>query len=176
MEVRRSISLRLLLGLTFAGSTFASATLAQTGHAGTDSFRSGNQPAVSSTTLASPSSNEGWRIRNSTFYKRNWGVDIVGVHLVSSGHMLEFRYRVLDAAKAAHVNNKKDNPFLIDEKTGTRLTVPVMEKIGQLRQTAEPKNDTTYWMIFANEGKIVRPGDKVDISIGNFHLRGLAVD
>jgi hypothetical protein len=175
--MRSSISLRVLLAMTIAGSILATATLAQTGHAGTDPNRSGSQPAVSqSTTVSTASMNEGWRIRNATFYKRNWGVDIVGVHLVTSGHMLEFRYRVVDAQKAAPINDKKANAFLIDEKTGTRLTVPVMEKIGQLRQTAEPKSDQTYWMVFANEGKIVRPGDKVDIVIGQFQVNGLIAD
>jgi len=73
-------------------------------------------------------------------------------------------------------NKQQANAFLIDEKSGARLNVPVMGKIGQLRQTAAPEDGKTYWMVFANEGKIVDPGDKVDISIGEFHLHGLAVD
>ena len=173
---RTSTSLRMLLAVTIAGSSLATA-LAQTGPAGTVPVRSGNRPAlVSTSTTSAALANEGWRIRNATYYKRNWGVDIVGVHLVTSGHMLEFRYRVLDAQKAARVNKKQANAFLIDEKSGARLTVPVMEKIGQLRQTAAPEDGKTYWMVFGNEGKIVHPGDKVDISIGEFHLHGLAVD
>lgn len=173
---RTSTWLRMLLAFTIAGSSLATA-LAQTGAAGTVPVRSGRRPALASTTNPSAAvSNEGWRMRNATYYKRDWGVDIVGVRLVTSGHMLEFRYRVLDAQKAARVNKKQANAFLIDEKTGARLSVPVMEKIGQLRQTAPPENGKTYWMVFANEGKIVHPGDKVDISIGEFHLHGLAVD
>ena len=115
-------------------------------------------------------------MRNSTFFQRNWGIEIIGVRVVSSGHMLEFRYRILDATKAAPVNDKRITPFLIDEKTGARLTVPVMDKVGALRQSSEPKNDQTYWMVFANEGKIVRRGDKVDLSIGKFQAEGIVVD
>ena len=170
------ISLRMLLAFSIAGSSFAT-TLAQSGAAGTVPARSGAQPVLSVPATASAAlANRAWRMRNATYYERDWGVDIVGVRLVTSGHMLEFRYRVLDADKAARVNKKQAHAFLIDEKSGARLTVPVMEKIGQLRQTAAPENNKTYWMVFGNEGKIVRPGDKVDISIGEFHLHGLPVE
>ncbi|KAA6465407.1 hypothetical protein DYQ86_05565 [Acidobacteria bacterium AB60] len=119
---------------------------------------------------------QAWRMREATYYKRNWGVDILGIHIVSSGHMLEFRYNVIDAAKAAPLNEKKFQPYVLDRKSGARLTVPVMEKIGQLRQTAPPVENRTYWMVFGNEGKIVHPGDKVDVHIGSFSIAGIPVD
>jgi hypothetical protein len=177
MEIRSSFWLRMLLASGIASNILSSAAVAQAGRAGTDPSRSGAMPlTITNTSSSAAASAEGWRIRNVTFYKRNWGVDIVGVRLVSSGHMLEFRYRIVDAAKAVPLNDKKMNAYLIDETTGVRLTVPVMEKIGQLRQTAEPKNDKTYWMVFANEGKIVKSGNKVDVAIGKFHVDGLVVE
>jgi hypothetical protein len=177
MNTRSSLRIRMLRAAALASSILASAVIAQTVHAGADTDSSRAKPPVVTTASSSNVlSAEGWRIRNATFYKRNWGVDIVGVRLVSSGHMIEFRYRVLDAAKAAPVNDKKATPYLTDEKTGARLTVPVMEKIGQLRQTAAPKNDQMYWMVFANEGKIVESGNKVDLAIGKFRVNGLVVE
>ena len=65
---------------------------------------------------------------------------------------------------------------LLDEKSGSRLTVPVMEKVGQLRQTAPPKEGQVYWRVFANEGKIVKPGDLVDVVIGSFRAEGLPAE
>ena len=44
--------------------------------------------------------------RPSLYFKRNWGVDVVGVHPVASGQMLEFRYRVLDEVKAKPLFDK----------------------------------------------------------------------
>jgi len=178
MDRVHSPSLKMLLAGILASSILTPIALAQNASPETTASVSGAKQAVSDSAIgtASVAASQGWRLRNAASYKRNWGVDIVGVRLVSSGHMLEFRYRVLDSTKAMDVNDKKATAYLIDEKSGARLTVPVMEKIGQLRQTDLPKNDQTYWMIFANEGKIVKRGDKVDLSIGKFHCDGLIVD
>jgi hypothetical protein len=178
MDRVHSTSLKMLLAGILASSILTPIAIAQSDSPGTNTSVPGaKQPvAEAANGTASVAASQGWRLRNAASYKRNWGVDIVGVRLVSSGHMLEFRYRVLDSTKAMDVNDKRATPYLIDEKSGVRLNVPVMEKIGQLRQTSLPKDDQTYWMIFANEGKIVRHGDKVDLSIGKFHCDGLIVD
>lgn len=109
-------------------------------------------------------------------YRRLWGVDNMEVREVSSGFMLRFSFRVLDANKAKVLNDKKNTPYLIDETTKTKMEVPTMEKIGQLRQTATPENGRQYWMIFSNKGLSVKPGSRVDIVIGNFRVNGLVVE
>jgi hypothetical protein len=109
------------------------------------------------------------------YYQLNWGVDILGVKLVSSGLMLRFSYRVLDANKARTLNDKKATPLLIDQKTGTKLVVPTMEKVGQLRQSPPPENGREYWMVFSNNGHLVKAGSRVDVVIGNFRAKGLMV-
>jgi hypothetical protein len=114
--------------------------------------------------------------RTSLYFKRNWGIDVVGVHPVSSGQMLAFRYRVLDEDKAKPLFEKTLRPYLIDEATGTRLAVPAMENVGDLRQDFSPKPERTYFMIFGNPGKLVKAGSRVSIVIGNFRLDGLMVD
>lgn len=178
MGKRTKNTVMMLLAGVLAGSITGPLSAAETSAA-----QSGSSPVHASVATPSDHGNtamvasaEAWRMREGTFYKRNWGVDIVGVHMVSSGHMLEFRYRVLDATKATGVNEKRAVAFLIDEKSGKRLTVPVMDKVGQLRQTAAPQDGKTYWMVFANEGKVVHKGDKVDVAIGKFHATGLVVE
>jgi hypothetical protein len=109
-------------------------------------------------------------------FKRIWGVDIEGVKVVSSGYMLAFRYRVLDAEKAKPLNEKKTRPYLIDEATGIRLSVPAMEKVGELRQSAAPTAGKSYFMIFGNPGKVVKSGSRVSVVIGNFHIDGLVAE
>lgn len=114
--------------------------------------------------------------RSSQYFQRNWGIDIVGVHPVASGQMLAFRYRVLDEAKAKPLFEKTLKPYLIDEASGTRLAVPSMENVGELRQDVTPEAERIYYMIFGNPGKLVKAGSRVSIVIGNFHLEGLIVD
>jgi hypothetical protein len=114
--------------------------------------------------------------RSSLYFKRSWGIDIVGVHPVASGQMLAFRYRVLDETKAKALFDKTLKPYLIDEASGTRLAVPSMENVGDLRQDVTPEADRIYYMIFGNPGKLVKAGSRVSIVIGNFHIEGLTVD
>jgi hypothetical protein len=114
--------------------------------------------------------------RGQMYYARRFGVDDLRVRSISSGSSLEFRYRVVDAQKATMLTDKRAKPYLIDQKTGNRLAVPTMEKIGELRQTAAPEAGREYWMIFSNPGKLVKPGERVDVVIGAFRASSLTVE
>ena len=110
------------------------------------------------------------------YYGQVWGVDSLTVRTAESGEMVRFTYRVVDADKARMLNDKKSEPSLIAPKAHVRLVVPQMEKIGQLRQTATPEAGKTYWMAFSNKGRLVKPGDRVDIVVGKFRASGLLVE
>ncbi len=125
------------------------------------------------TSASSPSARRS--ARGDAYYKQVWGIDNIVVRETSSGIMIRFSYRVVDAEKAKVLNDKKATPYLIEEKTGAALQVPMMEKVGQLRQTATPKNGREYWMVFANKGEFVKPGSRVDVVIGKFRVNGLVV-
>jgi hypothetical protein len=113
------------------------------------------------------------RARN--FYELVWGVDSLAVKSAESGEIIRFTYRVLDANKAKALNDKKIDPFLIDEKARVKLVVPSLEKVGQLRQSSIPEAGRSYWMAFSNKGRLIRPGDRVNVVIGNFQANGLVV-
>lgn len=132
--------------------------------------------ALSAAASAGPTSSREWQARNALYYKRNWGVDIVGVRPVSSGLMLAFRYRVLDPQKARLLNDRQSKAYLRDEASGSVFSVPAMENIGELRTGAAPEADRTYFMIFGNPGRIVKPGSRVSIVAGAMHIDGLIVD
>jgi hypothetical protein len=125
---------------------------------------------------AAPTAAREWHNRNAALVKRNWGVDIVGVKPVSSGYMLGFRYRIVDAEKARLLNERKKKAYLVDEASGTVLAVPAMENIGELRSSTTPQTDRVYFMIFGNPGKLVKPGSKVTVVAGDFRIQGLVVE
>ena len=110
------------------------------------------------------------------YYRLVWGVDTLTVRSVESGELIRFNYRVVDAAKAKVLSDKKSEPGLIDESAHVRLVVPSLEKVGQLRQSSTPEVGRSYWMAFSNKGGLVKRGDLVNIVIGNFHANGLAVE
>jgi hypothetical protein len=109
-------------------------------------------------------------------YQRHWGVDNLRVQTTSSGSLVRFSYHVVDASKAAVLNDKKMTPYLVLERTGTTLEVKDAERVGQLRQVAAPENGRKYWMVFANTQRVVKPGDRVEIKIGSFRANGLVVE
>ena len=39
-----------------------------------------------------------------------------------------------------------------------------------------PEPNRTYFMIFGNPNRLVKPGGRVSVVIGNFHVEGLTVD
>jgi hypothetical protein len=61
-------------------------------------------------------------------------------------------------------------------QAGVRLEIPQLEKVGKLRQSAPPEAGKSYWMAFSNKGRIVKPGDHVNIVIGRFRADGLVVE
>jgi hypothetical protein len=114
--------------------------------------------------------------RAGAYYRLVWGIDDLVVKWGESGEVVRFSYRVLDANKAKVVNDKKNEPVLIDPERRVSLVVPSMENVGQLRQSAPPENGKAYWMVFSNKGRLVKRGDHVNVAIGAFHADGLVVD
>jgi hypothetical protein len=105
-----------------------------------------------------------------------WGADSFTAKLADSGQMVRFSYRVIDAQKAKQLNDKKAEPYLIDQRARVKLVVPTMEKIGQLRQSSTPQAGKVYWMVFSNKGGHVKRGDRVSVMIGKFRVDELVVE
>jgi len=165
-----------LLAALFAGSSVVSTARAQSpqGQAAKDAPPAG-KPAAAST----PYRNQPDRIakREAAYYEAVWGIEAPSIKAVESGVILRFSYRVVDPEKAKPLNDKKLNPLLVSPEKGVQLVVPSMEKVGQLRQAPhEIEAGKSYWMAFSNSGRVVKPGDRVDIVIGSFHARGLLVE
>ena len=99
--------------------------------------------------------------------EEQWGVEVVALRLTGAGYMLDFRYKVIDADKAAELFERANKPVLIHNATGARLEVPRPAKTGPLRPTNPPQAGRVYFMLFSNPG-VVEAGDEVTIEIGDF--------
>jgi len=109
---------------------------------------------------------------------KEWGVKLISLKLTASGIMMDFRFRVLDAEKALSLFDSRIKPYLVVERTGVKLPVPMADKVGALRPTNRGKNikaDKNYYMLFANPDRHVKPGEKVTMVIGDFKVKNLAV-
>lgn len=114
--------------------------------------------------------------RAGTYYGVIWGVDSLSLRTMESGQIIRFAYRVLDADRATVLNDPAVDPYLVAPGAGVVLVVPQMDNIGKLRQTGKPEAGKSYWVAFSNKGRLVKPGDRVNVVIGQFHADGLVVD
>ena len=107
--------------------------------------------------------------------KKQWGIEITSLQMSAAGHMIDFRYRVLDAKKAKTLFARENKPYLIDEASGKVLSVPNMAKVGPLRISGDSKEGRVYWIFFGNIPGLVKSGSKVTVVIGDFRAENLVV-
>ncbi len=110
------------------------------------------------------------------YFQAAWGVDNMLVRQTASGNLIRFSYRVTDPARAKELGDDHATPYLYGQRSRAVLHIPVMDKVGKLRQTGEAEAGKEYWMVFSNKGNLVRPGDRVNVIIGSFHADGLLVE
>jgi hypothetical protein len=173
MNPSSKISLRSLAGL-LAGAALSLAPAANASDAAP-------QPAVQKPSRSpprKPATHRATRLSTKArdYFRAAWGVDALRVSRMASGNLIRFNYRVIDPAQAAPLSDRAATPVLYAPRARAMLSVPVMEKIGPLRQTGTLKAGQDYWITFSNKGHLVKPGDHVNVVVGRFHADGLVVE
>jgi hypothetical protein len=147
----------------------------------------GAWPTVAASAGQSPASN-GRELKKSPYsrmklsekarqvYPAEWGVDQLRVSYTNSGNLIRFSYRIVEPNRAKALGDHAVTPYLFAPRSNAMLQVPNMEKIGMLRQSGGNEANKDYWMVFSNKGNLVRPGERVNVIIGNFHADGLLVE
>ena len=105
------------------------------------------------------------------------GIRMEGLRLSAAGYILDFRYRVLDPARAAPLLDSKIRPYLLDEASGAQLGVPDTAKLGQLRTKGRNKvvSNQDYYILFANPARFVQPGNRMTLVMGDLRIENLVV-
>ncbi|RDK02900.1 hypothetical protein [Paraburkholderia lacunae] len=154
----------LLAGSVCLAATLVQAVAAQPG-----------APAVS-TLRHSPYMPVNLSQRAKNFYGLMKGVDNLSVRRTASGNLIRFSYRVTDPVAARLLGEKTATAYLYGEASHVLLEIPVMDKIGQLRQTGPLEVGQEYWMVFSNKGNPIKAGERVDVLIGSLHIDGMIVE
>ena len=131
-------------------------------------------PAVSGAPAAAPDPRP-LRATDAAALERQWGISIESLRLTAADYMLDFRYRVLDAAKAAPLFDRRIKPRLRDEASGVVVAVLTPPKVGALRSSNPPQEGRRYFTFFANPGRVIKRHDVMTITIGDFSVSGLVV-
>ena len=101
---------------------------------------------------------------------------MIRLFATASGAMLDFRYRVVDADKAAPLFEKGAKAYLINEATRASLEVPSSPKTGPLRSGKRPETGRAYFIIFSNLDRSFHRGDLVSLVVGNTFIPNLLVE
>ncbi|AOJ37483.1 hypothetical protein WJ23_06045 [Burkholderia lata] len=114
--------------------------------------------------------------RARTYYMVTRGIDNLKVHRITSDNLIRFSYRVTDPGAAKRLADRSATPYLYGQTSHALLEVPVMDKVGQLRQSGRLEAGREYWMVFSNKGNVVKVGERVNVIIGSLHIDGLLVE
>jgi len=105
------------------------------------------------------------------------GIRVESLRLSGAGLLIDFRYKVIDVAEASKVVNRKIQPYIVDQATGHEFRVPHAQKIGTLRHMGGMLQDgRSYSMLFANPGRTIKSGAKVNLVVGQLRLEDLTVE
>lgn len=112
-----------------------------------------------------------------TAEEQRYGIRYQSMRLSGSGLLLDFRYSVLDADKAAHIVNHQVQPYVVDTLTGHQFQVPHAQKIGTLRHMGgKLQSGRVYSVLFANPGRTIKSGGNVQVVMGDYRLDALTVE
>lgn len=107
--------------------------------------------------------------------KENWGIEVDSARLSAGGYMIDFRYRVVDAVKAAPILDRSVKPYMVDQASGATFIVPAPPKVGQLRSGKIIKEGRNYFIMFANPAQYVKPGNMIAVVIGECEIKDIVV-
>ena len=164
----------VLLALATMGLFASNLTAAQA-----DAAQSAAAPKSTSAPTArkkSPYQPEGVPPSGRTYLAITTGVRDFEVRRTNAGNLIRFSYRVANAEQAKVLNDRESTPYMIGHTSHALLQVPVMDKVGPLRQSTRPEEGKEYWMVFSNKGDAIKVGERVSVVIGQFRVDGLLVE
>ena len=107
--------------------------------------------------------------------EEKWGIKILGIRQTANGSLLDFRFHVIDPEKAKPLIGRHAKPYIIDEASGMKLSVPSLPKVGSLRAKGnEPDRD--YFILFSNPNGIIKKGSAVTVIADDFKVEHLIVE
>lgn len=95
------------------------------------------------------------------------GIRIRFIAVTAAGGLVELRYEVVDAEKAAGLLDVAGRPALIAEDSGAVLTMHVRPEVRSLDA------GRSYSFLFANTRNAIRPGSLVTVALGDLRLEHL---
>lgn len=110
------------------------------------------------------------KVISSEVLKERYGVEITLVGVTAAGGMIDFRYRVLDKAKAEFLVGEGAEISLIAEDSGVTL----ISDSHDMKHNKQLEDGGLYFHFYANRGNAVKQGTPVIVDFGSVRLEPLA--
>jgi len=118
-----------------------------------------------------------------------WGIRVLRVVLTGGGGLVDLRYQVTDADKAAaalggsaHTHGRvrlediKSSVQLVDEASGIALLEAQIHFMGRVQtQRLAPKEGLTRFILFSNTEGLIERGSNVSLAIADLNVEHLVV-
>ncbi len=111
----------------------------------------------------------GIRAASAADFEDRFGIRIVLIGVTAGGGMIDLRYQVRDAAKAALLLDAETRPLLIAEDGGVVLRQHVRPEARHLEA------GRSYSLLYSNVQNALRPGSLVSVVLGDLLLEHLVV-
>ena len=108
--------------------------------------------------------------------EKKWGILPLSVKLTASGQLVDYRYLVIDPAKAEAIMKLADNAYLIDQTSGTKLSVARTKTGPQIQPRTRPIAGQIYPILFYNTAKVIKPGNQVTLVVGELRMEDIVVE
>ena len=95
------------------------------------------------------------------------GIEVLMLGVTAEGGLIDMRFRVTDAEKAAFLLEEANRPQLIVEDSGTVLTRHIRPEYKAL------ENGRVYYLLFANAQSAILPGSLVTVELAGLRLEHL---
>jgi hypothetical protein len=117
-------------------------------------------------TVASPQPTE--LPTTSAALEQRWGIQIRQVGVTADGGLVDLRYLVTDADKAARMFADLQTTPLIRTTDGTTIQLRTLIKHHHALEVGR-----TYYMLYRNNGNAVTPGAFVSVLVGDVQVSGI---
>ena len=107
--------------------------------------------------------------------EKKWGILPISIQLTAAEQLVDYRYLVIDPEKAQALMKKVDTAYLIDQTSGARLSVSRTKEAPVGQSGTKPIAGKIYPILFTNTAKVIKPGSKVNLVIGELRIEDIVV-
>jgi hypothetical protein len=101
--------------------------------------------------------------------EQQWGIQVAMLGVTADGGLIDFRYQVTDADRAAaFLGNSANYPVLVDEASGATVRSPAL-----MANKHEIQAGRTYFLLYRNTDGAIQRGSSVSLIFGELRLEHL---